>query len=342
MTALPEQSVSSSTPGVHRVAEGIYRIPLALPMADLTTVNCYAVTSGSSITLVDPGWASPATERALSEALSNLGFALADVEQIVVTHTHWDHYTQAIALRDSYGTPVLVGEQERHTIDAFDTIAGMHPRQVELLRTCGAPELADSIKALEFEEHERDVPFGEPDEWLKDGQQLSVGDRTLHVHHTPGHTRGHMIVIDPERNVMITGDHILPRITPSIGFERAPEELPLASFLESLTLVKSLPNTSMLPAHGQVTPFVHERVDALLAHHDARFGAVLSQVISGRHTAADVADALTWTRHEHALADLGDVHRMLAILEIGAHLDVLAVRGRLTRTDVEGVHHFTL
>ncbi len=75
----------------------------------------------------------------LSEALSNLGFALADVEQIVVTHTHWDHYTQAIALRDSYGTPVLVGEQEQHTIDAFDTIAGMHPRQVELLRTCGAP-----------------------------------------------------------------------------------------------------------------------------------------------------------------------------------------------------------
>ena len=98
----------------------------------------------------------------------------------------------------------------------------------------------------------------------------------------------------------------------------------------------------MLPAHGQVTPHVHDRVDALLAHHDERFDAVLSQVISGRHSAVDVAGALTWTRHERALADLSDVHRMLAILEIGAHLDVLAIQGRLTRTDVDGVHHFTI
>ncbi|MFZ2174893.1 MAG: MBL fold metallo-hydrolase [Rhodococcus sp. (in: high G+C Gram-positive bacteria)] len=340
MTTLDHQSTDWTAPVTHRVAESVYRIPLALPLQDLRSVNCYALTSNNSVTLVDPGWASASTERALSAALSDLGFTLADVEQIIVTHTHWDHYTQAIALRDAYGTPVLVGEQERHTIAAFEEIAGMHPGQVALLRTCGATDLADLIEATELEEHEKDVPFGEPDAWLEDGQRLAVGDRMLEVHHTPGHTRGHMIVTDPDRDVMITGDHILPRITPSIGFERAPEALPLASFLESLARVKSLPNAQMLPAHGRVTPHVHDRVDALLAHHDERFDAVLSQVASGRHTAADIGGALTWTRHERALADLRAIHRMMAILEISAHLDVLVLQGRLERTEIDGVYHF--
>ncbi|MDA6565670.1 MBL fold metallo-hydrolase, partial [Escherichia coli] len=152
---------------------------------------------------------------------------------------HWDHYTQAIALRDRFGTPVLLGAQERHTLNAFAELAGVYPQQARDLRRCGAIELADLIDALELEEYEKDIPFGHPDVWLEDRQRLTVGDRALDVHHTPGHTRGHMIVADPERNVMITGDHILPRITPSIGFERAPEILPLASFLASLTRVKS-------------------------------------------------------------------------------------------------------
>jgi glyoxylase-like metal-dependent hydrolase (beta-lactamase superfamily II) len=340
VTTLDEKSTDWSTPGTYRVAEGVYRIPLTLPLPDLKSVNCYALVSGGSLTLVDPGWASTTTERALAQALSDLGFALADVEQIIVTHTHWDHYTQALSLRDAYGTPVLVGAQERHTLDAFAECAGVYPRQATHLRRCGAPDLANLIDALELEEYERQVPFGYPDVWLEDGQRLTVGDRTIEVHHTPGHTRGHMIVADRERDVMITGDHILPRITPSIGFERAPEKLPLASFLDSLTRMKSLPDAQMLPAHGQPNHHLHERVVALLEHHRERFDAVVAQVASGRHTAADIAAGLTWTRHEHALTDLSEIHRMTAILEIAAHLDVLVVQGQLRKTELAGVDHF--
>lgn len=340
MTTLDEQSTDWTIPGMYRVTDGVFRIPLALPLPDLKSVNCYALTSDDSVTLVDPGWASASTERALADALSDLGFALRDVEQIIVTHTHWDHFTQAIALRDAHGTPVLVGAQERLTIDAFAEIDGVYPQQAKRLRSCGAPKLASVIDGLQLKEYERDVPIGYPDSWLEDGQQLVVGDRTLDVYHTPGHTRGHMIVTDPDRDIMITGDHILPRITPSIGFERAPEKLPLASFLESLTRVKSLPNAQMLPAHGHVTPHVHDRVEALLLHHRDRLDAVVSQVSSGRHTAADIAGSLTWTRHERALTDLNEIHQMTAILEIAAHLDVLGLQRRLVKAVVSGVEYF--
>lgn len=342
MTTQSEPSTTWSAPGTYRVAEDVYRIPLALPLADLDTVNCYALTSGTSITLIDPGWASSSTEWALTEALDSLGFRLADVERIIVTHTHWDHYTQAITLRRQYGTPLLVGAQERHTIDAFENFDEMYPRQVALLRRGGASDLADQIEVMKPEEHEIDVPFGAPDAWLEDGHQLTVGDRVVEVHHTPGHTRGHMILTDPGRNVMITGDHILPRITPSIGFERAPERLPLASFMASLARVKSLPDATMLPAHGPVMPNVHDRADALLTHHAERFDAVLAQVKSGLHTAADIAAALTWTRHEHALIDLNEIHQMTAVLEIAAHLDVLVVRGQLAQTEHADVVYYDL
>ncbi len=340
MTILNEHPTDWTTAGTYRVTDNIYRIPLALPLPDLKTVNCYAITSDSSVTLVDPGWASSSTERALSQSLSDLGFTLRDVEQIIVTHTHWDHYTQALELRRTYGTPVLVGALERHTIDAFEELEGVYPRQSALLRRCDAAELASFVDALQLEEYERDVPFGYPDSWLEDGQHITVGERILTVHHTPGHTRGHMIVTDPDSGTMITGDHILPRITPSIGFERSPEELPLASFLESLSRVKSLPNARMLPAHGQVTQNVHGRAEELLEHHRNRLDSVVSQVNAGRHTAASIADSLTWTRHERALADLNEIHQMTAILEIAAHLDVLVLQGRLTRTTVVGVNHF--
>ena len=340
MTILNEHPADWTTAGTYQVADNIFRIPLALPLPDLSTVNCYAITSGDSLTLVDPGWASSTTERALSESLSDLGFTLRDVEQIIVTHAHWDHYTQALALRKAYGTPVLVGAPERHSIDAFEELDGVYPRQAMLLRSCDALELASLIDALELEEYERDVPFGYPDSWMEDGQYIPVGDRILTVHHTPGHTRGHMVLTDTESGTMITGDHILPRITPSIGFERSPEELPLVSYLESLSHMKSLPDARMLPAHGQVTHSVHSRAEELLEHHRDRLNSVVYQVNSGRHTASSIAGALTWTRHERTLTELNEIHQMTAILEIAAHLDVLVIQGRLKRTTAAGVNHF--
>jgi glyoxylase-like metal-dependent hydrolase (beta-lactamase superfamily II) len=145
---------------------------------------------------------------------------------------------------------------------------------------------------------------------------------------TPGHTRGHVVYRDATAGLLFSGDHVLPHITPSIGFEPAPVPLPLADFLASLRLMRSIPDTLLLPAHGPVAPSVHERVEEILAHHDTRLALTLDQATPGPVSAYDVARRLGWTRRLRLLDDLDPMNQMLAILETKAHLDVLVVRGQ--------------
>jgi glyoxylase-like metal-dependent hydrolase (beta-lactamase superfamily II) len=136
---------------------------------------------------------------------------------------------------------------------------------------------------------------------------------------------------DPVDGLLFAGDHVLPHITPSIGFEQARASSPLSDYLQSLRRVRDLPDTLLLPAHGPISPSVHARVDKLLAHHAIRLDAALTAVARGASTAYEVARALTWTRREKAFADLDAFNQMLAVLETTAHLDVLVTQERLQR-----------
>lgn len=309
------------TDNVDKIAEGIHRIPLPLPLDDLTSINAYAIESHAGLVLIDPGWATATSEQALIVALDELGYSFRDVTTMIATHAHWDHYTQAIKIREQHGGSLYLGRQEHHSIDAFDSLTGAYPRQVDLLRKAGASELADVIEGLELEEHEKDVPFGQPDVWLDDDHTIDLGDRVLSIHATPGHTRGHVVVADWDAGVLFTGDHILPRITPSVGFERQPEDLPLASFLRSLDLMLELPDAAMLPAHGAVSPSVHSRAQALLDHHAERLQTI-QQIADGGRSAHEVASDLAWTRRRRRLNELTPVHQMVAVLEVAAHMAV--------------------
>src|SRR5439155_7588200 len=135
--------------------------------------------------------------------------------------------------------------------------------------------------------------------------ELSVGaERRLDVVPTPGHTRGHVVFHDLAGELLFAGDHVLPTITPSIGFEPVLSPNPLGDFLGSLATVRARPDARLLPAHGPVTDSVHARVDELVAHHGARLDETEAAVASGVETAFEVAGRLRWTRRQHELADL--------------------------------------
>lgn len=343
MTApVVEQPTDWTEPGAHLVAPGVHRIPLALPIPSLHAVNVYVVEDAGGPVVVDSGWAMPDSRTSLEAALRTLGHRLDDVAQFLVTHAHWDHYSQALALRESFGTRVRIGRGERPSIEAFDARRGLHPRQVELLRRCGAGHLADEIAGMSAERSERDVPHSMPDAWLDDGERLALAGRGLDVFATPGHTRGHVVLRDADAGLLFAGDHVLPHITPSIGLETEPERKPLRSYLESLRLVRDMPDTVLLPAHGPVTASVHTRIDALLEHHAERLDAAAARVRAGSGTAFEVAAALPWTRRKRTLDDLDSFSRMLAVLEIDAHLDVLADRGVLDVHDEAGVRRYAV
>jgi glyoxylase-like metal-dependent hydrolase (beta-lactamase superfamily II) len=327
-------------PGVYRCAPDVFRIPLPLPMDGLRAVNVYAVRHGAEVTLIDAGWAIPQARELLAAGLAELDAGFPDVHRFLVTHIHRDHYTQAVAVRRAFGTRVALGAGERRGLETInDPDQPEGPIMAARLRRAGGEAVLAKLNRLRSP-HLDMADWAAPDEWIADGELLAVGDRTLVAVETPGHTRGHLVFADEAADIMFCGDHVLPRITPSIGLEPDPQVSPLADFLSSLELIRKRPDARMLPAHGPVGMRVHERVDELIAHHAKRLDATFAALAEGRSTAYDVAGVLKWTRRERALAELDPFNEMLATLETMAHLEVLVERGLATRTEEDGVAHY--
>jgi glyoxylase-like metal-dependent hydrolase (beta-lactamase superfamily II) len=327
-------------PGVYEVAPGVHRIPLPLPNDGLRAVNVYVLRDETGLVLVDSGWAIQEARDALVAGLDELGSALTDVQQFLVTHVHRDHYQQAVTLRQELGMRVALGEGERDSLEVLRE-PGRKPlqQQVGALRVLGADRLADFV-----EDHLKDAQVDElewalPDDWLTEGD-VAVGERTLEVVATPGHTRGHVVFHDVAASLLFAGDHVLPTITPSIGFEPVLSPDPLGDFLGSLAKVRARPDATLLPAHGPVTESVHARVDELVAHHGARLDETEKAVRAGAGTAFEAASQLRWTRRERKIDELDPFNQMLAIAETAAHLELLAAQGRLTAETSDGLRRY--
>jgi glyoxylase-like metal-dependent hydrolase (beta-lactamase superfamily II) len=200
------------------------------------------------------------------------------------------------------------------------------------LRDAGGGELADLFLASPSSDGRDERSIRLPDSWLDGDVAVRVGERHLDAIHTPGHTQGHYVFAEPAAGLLFAGDHVLPTITPSIGFEPAAVTQPLRDFMASLAKVRALPDLTLLPAHGPVAPSVHARVDELLEHHEHRLALCLEALSGGARSAYAVAGDLPWTRHEHAFATLDRFNAALAALETKAHLELLVARGQATRT----------
>jgi glyoxylase-like metal-dependent hydrolase (beta-lactamase superfamily II) len=332
-----DQPEDWTAPGAFEVSPGVHRIPLPLPNDGLRAVNVYALDDGDELVVVDGGWALDESVRRLEKALGETGRSLADVRRFLVTHAHRDHYTQAVAVRRTFGARVSLGFGERPTIDwAARPVRRPLSAQTGLLRRCGADEIADRLEQL-TPLHPDVTNWEYPDDWLDGSTPVPAAGRALRAIPTPGHTAGHLVFAEPEAGLLFAGDHVLPHITPSIGFEPVRTELPLRAYLQSLALVRRLPDMRLLPAHGPVTGSVHSRVDELLDHHGTRLDACQAAVESGRQTAYEVAQALPWTRRGRRFAELTLFNQMLAVCETDAHLELLVARGRLSRTADGGV-----
>ena len=319
-------------PGAYEVADGVHRIPLPLPMDGLRAVNVYVLATEDGLTLVDGGWAIEEARGRLEDGLAAIGHKVRDITRFLVTHVHRDHYTQAVAVRSEFGAHVSLGLGDKGTLDLVGADRASDPTPLQL-RRAGADRVAASW-AKAFAQVRPEVEnYGPPDTWLDGDLQLSVGTRTIDAVATPGHTQGHYVFADRAAGLLFAGDHVLPTITPSIGFEPNYAAEPLGDFLGSLAKVRALPDLRLLPAHGPVTDSAHARVDELVAHHDERLAQCLASVRSGRSTAHEVAADLPWTRHARTLAELDLFNAALASLETMAHLELLAARGDLVRTE---------
>lgn len=357
--------------GAHLVAPGVYRIPLPLPSDGLRAVNVYAIEADSGLVLIDSGWALANALDQLKRSLAAIGAGLPDIRRFLVTHMHRDHYTQAVEVRRLFGTPIALGEGEKPSIDGL--LSGdFRPlrAQLAILHVAGAASVADRLAELTSGRLGPREPaagpgsdplspagpalrpgttvgaalgYEAPDEWICGQQVFDIGSRTLTAVETPGHTRGHVVFADAEAGLLFAGDHVLPHITPSIGFQEAPSAEPLREYLQSLSVVRRLPDMRLLPAHGPVSPSTHARIDELTEHHAQRLRIMADVLSGGERTGHEVALSVAWTSRQRQLGELDLMNQMLAVCETVYHLDLLVAQGTaVSLTGEDGVRRYRL
>ena len=323
--------------GAEDLGGGVYRIPLPLPGDALTAVNVYAITGDHGVDMVDAGMALDLARDELTKALGGLGYGLADIRNFFITHIHQDHYTLAVQLRSTLNGKISLGEQERANMAAVKAVADGKAEAgfVRMLAGMGASDLAVEIRKMigpDFKDPSTRFEWSDPDTWLSDGAVIDLPSRSLRAIHTPGHTTGHVVFHDATGALLFAGDHVLPHITPSIGFQPVIKLGALTQYLSSLRLLLTLPDAKLLPAHGPAGGSTHARVNELLEHHEDRLAQMYEVAAASQVTAFEVASALPWTRRQRRLADLDPMNRLLATGETAAHLEVLVARGQLVRT----------
>lgn len=346
----PEVSAGSgpwTDPGAHPVAPGVHRIPLPLPGDALKAVNVYAIEDGDRLALVDAGWHRDDSWESLRTSLRQIGAEPGDIRQVLVTHIHHDHYGQAPRIRAESGATVLLGEGERRSLSTIldpEQRRQADEHRLQGMRRAGAAALVAPLTAAMTRAGAAGLALWEPPDLLApDSHLIDLHTRQLTVIATPGHTRGHISLLDPEAKLLFAGDHILPHITPSLGVEPwGGEGTSLLDFITSLTKVRPLTVGRVLPAHGPDFTGLRDRVDALLDHHATRLTACIEALRPAPLPAFEVAQELPWTRRHRAFSDLDLSNQLLALTETIAHLELLVVQGTLVAEDSEELRLYSV
>jgi glyoxylase-like metal-dependent hydrolase (beta-lactamase superfamily II) len=318
-------------PPVEVVRPGLWSIPVPIPNNPLRYVLVYAIELRDGVAIIDAGWSTHEAWSALCDGLRVAGFSIRDVRAALITHIHPDHYGLAGRVREESGAWVALHPADaallpaRYGMDVDTLLDGMRT----LLRECGVPEdvvaelSAASMGIRDF------VRLAEPDVLLQDGQRLDLPGCDMVALHTPGHSPGHVCFHDRQRSLLLSGDHVLPRISPNITVHAQQSGNPLADFLAALTRIRALDVHEVLPAHEWRFRPLDRRVEQLLAHHRDRADETQAAVESQPGiTCWQATLQLRWSREWQQITGF---MRRAAVGETLAHLVYLESLGRVVQ-----------
>jgi glyoxylase-like metal-dependent hydrolase (beta-lactamase superfamily II) len=322
--------------GVEEIAGGIFRLEVDMP-GPLGKMNCFLLESGGELVLVDTGPDTAVSRQALARELGAIGRGIGEVTRILITHGHPDHCGFAKRARELYGIPFWIHPLDRayyvrmHQGDLTRIAETWIRREVPAE---SAPQIASGLLGM-MRIVQEEIPWG-PHDLAGDGldetpRAVQVGGMEWVILHTPGHSPGHVCLYEPHLRILISGDLVLPEETPHIGLDGAASGDPLANYLDSLHLLKSLPARLVLPGHGEPFQDLEGRILALLKHHEERLQQILEAVQGGARSIYEVALRIPWTPRKTPFPDLDPINQFLALQETAAHLEHLVATGRLHR-----------
>jgi glyoxylase-like metal-dependent hydrolase (beta-lactamase superfamily II) len=274
-----------------RVIGGLWRLRLPLPFPGVPHCNAWAVAADGGLVLFDTGMHEPGSMGELERAFEQVGLSVDDVRLVVITHAHTDHWGQAAAICDRTGCEMWMHPNHAHGYAAATDREVVLARRLEIGRQSGVP-----AAALErYAEEAREMPSGivraiEPNRPLVTGVCVDSDLGVWHVYETPGHAPSHVCLFQPEHRLLISGDHLLGRISLYFDYGWTPD--PIAEFLGSLDVVDELDARLALSGHGKPFLDVHGHVEGNRRLVAQRLGAVLTAVADGPKTALDITPRL--------------------------------------------------
>lgn len=316
---------------VHQITEDIIQVQLPLPFA-LKSVNCYLLRGDTGWTILDSGLNIPAGQAAWQTALAVLNIKPGDIQQIILTHFHPDHYGMAGWLQrlcqehsPGHAPEVWMSPREAELAHKVWGLRSGQPEPTALFfRACGVPE-ALILAMVEGIAHLRAMTRPHPMLCLLAADAiLHIGHRSFMTLHCPGHSDDHIMLYDPTDQLILCGDHVLGKISPHIGTWPESEPDPLGRYLASLRRLATLEVRLALPGHGPLISDWQRRLTELEHHHAERL-ELMRMVAGNGATAYEVCTGVF---------DVGRLspHEMrFAIAETLSHLELLVQQGLLQR-----------
>jgi glyoxylase-like metal-dependent hydrolase (beta-lactamase superfamily II) len=313
-------------------AAGIHRIAVPTPFA-VGRVNVYLI-EDAPLTLVDAGPNSGTSLDELQRGVERLGHGLDEIELIVLTHQHIDHLGLIPLVAGRSGADVAA-------IDAAVPFVGDFAGEAKadddfardvMLRHGIAEDVVTALQSVSeaFRAWGARVEVTRP---LRDGDALELRDRTLHVHHRPGHSPTDTVFHDRERRILLAADHLLAHISsnplitrPRDGSGERPQAL--VQYLDSLAATREMDVELVLPGHGDPFTSHRELIDKRFALHRRRADKIQGLLEDGPRSAYDIAQAL-W-------GDIAVTQAFLTLSEVLGHLDLLVNEGRAREVERDG------
>jgi glyoxylase-like metal-dependent hydrolase (beta-lactamase superfamily II) len=269
------------------VLAAVYRLRLPLPWPGVPHCNAWALRAGEGVVLVDTGMHQPDSLAQLERALQMCGMSLEQVRLVVCTHAHSDHYGQAATIVAATGCELWMHPNHRHMTRMAEDPEAVLDRRIEVARHSGVPE--EPLRRWAAARRTRESGISgviEPDRDLVSGVSIDTDVGTWSVHETPGHAPSHVCLFEPQRRLLISGDHLLGRISLYFDYGSTPD--PVGEFLNSLQVVERLGARLCLAGHGRTFADVQAHINGNRALVQERLEAVLAAVFGRALTAFEI------------------------------------------------------
>jgi len=310
-----------------KVLPGVWRLRLPLPWPGVPHGNAWAIESGDGIVLFDTGMGGKGRLRQLDLALAQAGYGVEDIGLLVCTHSHIDHYGLAASIVAAAGCELWLHPAWEHVRLLADDPAAALEHRLEVARQSGVPvaALERYREAREGDEETGIDAIQVPDRELVPGVEVATDLGAWQVYETPGHAPSHVVLHQPERKLMISGDHLLGRTVLFFDHGHTPD--PVGEFLTSLTTVEPLETELCLPGHGRPFRDPEAKIAEARRQVEELLGKVREALATGERTGFEIVAEIVGPENVNTPASAWALQIVLSCLDhmaIGGEVAAIA------------------